>query len=130
MIQEASILAIHKLLERLITSIKDRKVASELREIQAAIFSFCTSYYEARERNIELLAETVRLQQAVSDTRPSHAKAVSDTRTSHAQAITDLTKTHAAQIAALNQAHAEEIAKLQETIRHLEACNRNEGFQV
>jgi hypothetical protein len=88
----------------LIKRVKDRQIASELREIQALISSLQSEHFEARERNIKLLSENARLQWEITDLQARQSDEIARLKQEQADAITQLKKEHAAEIAPFKKA--------------------------
>jgi regulator of replication initiation timing len=76
----------------LIKRVKDRQIASELREIQALIASLQSAHFETRERNIKLLSENARLQWENTDLRARQSAEIARLKQEQADAITQLKK--------------------------------------
>ena len=76
----------------LIKRVKDRRIASELREIQAFISSLQSEHFATRERNIKLLSENARLQWEISDLRARLSGEIAQLKEEHAGVTTQLKK--------------------------------------
>lgn len=76
----------------LLKRVKDRQIASELREIQAFISSLQSEHFETRERNIKLLSENARLQWEITDLRARQSDEIARLKQEQADAITQLKK--------------------------------------
>ena len=112
---------IHDLTAGLINSVKDRHVVAELMKIQAAISSFQSEHFEARERNVNLLADNLRLQQEIRDLVSSHTAAMAEKD----KEIAKLKKDSAEEVSALKKSHEDAIANIHE---HYSDPNRNSPF--
>lgn len=92
MIETATILALHGLLEKLITSVQDRKVAAELRNIQTMIASLSKEHFATRERQIELLETNADLRRQIRDLKSAHSDAAKEMKAKHSKQIAALKK--------------------------------------
>ena len=113
---------IHELTAGLINSVKDRRVVTDLYKILDAISSFQSEHFEARERNVNLLADNCRLQQEIRDLQSNHAAAIRDLTDSPTKAVESLSKAHAAEIQRLTDSHVNSVASLKKS--HIEEVAR------
>ena len=97
---------IHDLTVGLINSVQDRHIVAELMKIQSAISSFQSEHFEARERNVQLLAENLRLQQEARDLVSSHTTEMEKVKATHSEAIAKLKKESEEAIANLHERYA------------------------
>ena len=98
---------IHDLTAGLINSVQDRRIVAELMKIQTAISSFQSEHFEARERNVNLLADNLRLQQEIRDLMSSHSEAVSKLKKQSEETIAKLKKDSDDAIANLHEHYAD-----------------------
>ena len=101
---------LYDLVTDLIKSTTDRKFATELGNVQSLISSAQSEHFDARERNVQLLADNVRLQQQIHDAEAKHSTEMKELQASH---------TH--EVAALQKSHSLEMAKLQEENTEMKA---------
>ena len=91
---------------QLINSVKDRRIAAELAKIQSLISTVQSEYFEARERNVQLLADNARLQQQVTDLQTSHAQEIASLKQKHSDVEAKSAQEHAAEVARLKDTNS------------------------
>ena len=98
---------IHDLTAGLINSVTDRRIASELAKIQSAVSAFQSEHFEARERNVNLLADNLHLQQEVRDLVSRHATEMEKIKAAHSEKIAKLKKESEDAITGLHEQYAD-----------------------